>query len=152
MIFKRFQNPTEREKNNNLWPLHPRCNHSKPNNCRFFYSSVPFILYSRWRHQRGKKHIQPKSEAPLITAIEIYRGIKADAAPRRNRIYKYYDKDQFTIRHGHARSPFLRAADARVKRFIILSLFWKFFYLMHYLLFPLLQLFICLYRWAICWC
>lgn len=45
---------------------------------------------------------------------------------------------------------FCKRADARVKRFSILSLFWKFFYLMHYLLFPLLRVFICLYLRAIC--
>lgn len=54
-----------------------------------------------------------------------------------------------TVLYGHL---FCGRADARVKRFSILSLFWKFFYLMHYLLFPLLRLFICLLRGAICWC
>lgn len=36
-----------------------------------------------------KKSIQLKSQAPLITAIESYRGIKARAAPWQNNLSKY---------------------------------------------------------------
>lgn len=81
-----------------------------------------------------KKSIQLKSQAPLITAIEIYRGSKH---VRRHHKMTSQNIDVRSNLHGRLVTLFCSAADARVKRFSILSLFWKFFYLM-YLLYLLL--------------
>lgn len=130
IIFKRFS-----KKKNNLWALHPRCNHSKPNNCIFFYSSVPFCIADEGNR---KKSIQVKSQAPLITAIEIYPGIKVSRHRVKFIFQNIYNKVHFWFQNLLLGPLFCGGADARVKRFSILSLFWKFFYLMYYLVLVLL--------------